>query len=228
MAQTPAVIWAQGDQIDYTPAVAVTAGDVIVLNGVCYVAANDIAANALGTLNARSAVKVPKKTGAISRGDAVYWDATGSPVTGDASSGAASNTPPGVLMGQAITAALSGDEYVYVQRAGTRPPANDRVQVNASVAAAGSVQGDAAAVLEGLTVVTAADATKGIILPTAVAGMRVTIKNGAAAVLKIYPATGGAINAIAANGAYSLAASCPLTLVATSTTQWYTLPLVGS
>jgi predicted RecA/RadA family phage recombinase len=228
MPQVPANIWAQGDLIDYTPAGAVTAGDVIVLGGVVYVAPCDIAASTLGVLNARSALKLPKKTGAIAAGDPVYWDATGSPNTGTASSGAAFNTPCGPLAGQAISAAVSGDDFVYVERAGTRPPSPSRTQINADVAAAGSVQGDAAAILEGFTVVTGADGTKGVILPTPVAGMRVEIKSTTAAVLKIYPTTGAAINAIAANGAYSAASLVPLTLIAKTTTQWYTLPLLGS
>ncbi|MES2208589.1 MAG: hypothetical protein V4515_00135 [Chloroflexota bacterium] len=97
-----------------------------------------------------------------------------------------------------------------------------------AVTAAGSTQADAAALSEGFNVVTGADATKGVVLPTAVAGMRVELKSVTAAVLKIYPATGGAINAIAANGALSLASLCPVVLVATSATQWYSIPLLPS
>ena len=97
----------------------------------------------------------------------------------------------------------------------------------AAVAAAGSGQGDAAALSFGINVVSAADGTKGVILPVAEAGAIVIIKNTASAILKIYPATGGAINAVAANGAFSTTANpVPLVLFATSATQWYTLPLV--
>lgn len=98
----------------------------------------------------------------------------------------------------------------------------------AAVAAAGSVQGDAAALSEGLNVVSAADGTKGVRLPTAVAGMVVIVKNTAAGALKIYPATGGAINAVAANGAYSITNLTSTLLVASSATQWYSVPLVAS
>ena len=98
----------------------------------------------------------------------------------------------------------------------------------AAVAAAGSTQGDAAALAEGINVVTAADGTKGVILPTAVAGMVIIVKNTAAGALKIYPATGGAINAVAANGAYSITNLTSSLLVASSTTQWYSVPLVAS
>jgi hypothetical protein len=98
----------------------------------------------------------------------------------------------------------------------------------AAVAAAGSTQGDAAALAEGINVVSAADGSKGVILPTAVAGMVIIVKNTAAGALKIYPATGGAINAVAANGAYSITNLTSSLLVASSTTQWYSVPLVAS
>lgn len=98
----------------------------------------------------------------------------------------------------------------------------------AAVAATGSAQGDAAALSEGLNVVSAADGTKGVVLPTAVAGMTVIVKNTAAAALKIYPATGGTINALSANAAYSITNLTSTLLVASSATQWYSVPLVAS
>jgi uncharacterized membrane protein len=98
----------------------------------------------------------------------------------------------------------------------------------AAVAALGSTQTDAAALAEGLNVVSAADGTKGVRLPTAVAGAVVIVKNTAAGALKIYPATGGAINAVAANGAYSITNLTSTLLVASSATQWYSVPLVAS
>jgi hypothetical protein len=98
----------------------------------------------------------------------------------------------------------------------------------AAVAAAGSAQGDAASVVCEINVISASDGTKGVILPTAEVGMQITIKNNVNAILKVYPATGGAINAISANGAISMAALSSATFVASSTTQWYTVPLVPS
>lgn len=101
----------------------------------------------------------------------------------------------------------------------------------ATVAATGSVQGDAAAVAEGkLTLVTAADATKGVVLPSAVAGMQVIIKNADAAnaILKIYPAASDAINALSANAAFSIAAKTSVWLIAYDATTWYSVPLLPS
>ena len=60
-------------------------------------------------------------------------------------------------------------------------------------------------------------------MPSATAGMRVIIINTSAATLKVYPASGGTINALAANAAYSMATGTRLEFIATSTTQWYTI-----
>jgi hypothetical protein len=99
----------------------------------------------------------------------------------------------------------------------------------ATVAAAGSVQGDATAITaEGLCLVTAADATKGVKLPAAAAGKMVLIKNNANAVLKVWPNTDDAINAIAANSALSMAAYTCALFVSYDAVTWYTCPLLPS
>lgn len=101
---------------------------------------------------------------------------------------------------------------------------------SATVAAAGSNQGTAAAVAGGFTLVTGADAAKGVVLPAAAAGLVVIIKNADAAnaVLKVYPASGDAINALAANASYDMAAKTSMLLVAYDATTWYTVPLLAS
>jgi hypothetical protein len=96
--------------------------------------------------------------------------------------------------------------------------------ITAAVSAAGTTQGTATGLVSNInnvTVVTAAAA--GVRLPTAVAGMRILIRNSDSAdTLSIYPATGGTINALAANAAFTLAAGSTTELMATTTTQWYT------
>jgi hypothetical protein len=96
--------------------------------------------------------------------------------------------------------------------------------ISAAVSAAGTTQGTATALVSNInnvTVVTAAAA--GVILPTAVVGMRILVRNSDSAdTLSIYPATGGTINALAANAAFTLAAGSTIELMATTTTQWYT------
>ena len=96
--------------------------------------------------------------------------------------------------------------------------------ISAAVSAAGATQGTATALVSNInnvTVVTAAAA--GVRLPTAVAGMRILIRNSDSAdTLNIYPATGGTINALGANTAFTLTAGSTTELMATTATQWYT------
>ena len=90
-------------------------------------------------------------------------------------------------------------------------------------AAAGTNQATATNLTTDFNAVTAADGTKGVELPVAVAGMSITVINtDTAQDLKVYPATGAAINAIAANSALVLPAGHAATFAASSTTQWYT------
>lgn len=98
----------------------------------------------------------------------------------------------------------------------------------ATVAATGSTQANAAAIVAGFTLVTGADAAKGVRLPTAVAGEVAVVKNGAASVLKIWPATGDAINALSVDASFSIAASVSVYLVAYDATTWYSVPLLPS
>jgi hypothetical protein len=75
-----------------------------------------------------------------------------------------------------------------------------------TIAAAGSTQADATAVTNQLTFVTAANATKGIILPSISENKVVIIVNTANATLKIYPASGEKIQGGTANANIILAA----------------------
>jgi hypothetical protein len=106
---------------------------------------------------------------------------------------------------------------------------NQRIPT-ATVAAAGSTQGTAAAVAEGFTLVSGADATKGVVLPAAAAGKICIIKNADAAnaILKIYPAGTGVINALSASAAFSIAAKTSVTLISYDATTWYSIPLLPS
>jgi hypothetical protein len=83
-----------------------------------------------------------------------------------------------------------------------------QVTVGASTAAAGTTTGDAGVLPAGTGGVyptTAADGTKGVRINAAdaVAGRQIVVGNSAAAILKIYPNTGGTINAGAADAALS-------------------------
>jgi hypothetical protein len=95
--------------------------------------------------------------------------------------------------------------------------------VNAAVSAAGTVQANATVIAKEINVVSTVAAGAGVVLPTAIAGMRITILNTSANALAVYPAVNGIINAQAANAAYSAPAGAKLDFVSTTTTQWYTL-----
>ena len=99
----------------------------------------------------------------------------------------------------------------------------------ATVNAAGADNTDATAVTEGFTLVDQADAAKGVILPSAVAGMQVIIKNKEAAVLKVYPNADDKINGgTHTTGSLDIAASTAVLLIAYDATNWYSLPLLPS
>lgn len=228
MAQTAAKSVANGDVQDYTPGSAKTAGDMVVVGNRALPLYVNLAANELGALALEGIFDVPKETGAIALGAEVYWQTDGTPVTGDASSGAATTGDGGgtAFVGYATVAAVSGDSYVRVRLA----EAPTGRLITGTVAAAGSAQGDAGAIPAGTTfaLATGADATKGVILPALAAGQMIVVKNVDNAVLKVYPASGGTINVLSANAAISMAARTIATFIGSSATQVYTLPLLPS
>lgn len=91
-----------------------------------------------------------------------------------------------------------------------------------TVAAAGSTQGDATALTSHNNQVTGADGTKGVILPSAVAGMPpVYVYNSVATNgLKIYPATGDDINDGTTNAAITIEGKTLAILVPQDDTTW--------
>jgi hypothetical protein len=99
---------------------------------------------------------------------------------------------------------------------------------SATVAATGSTQSDAASVSDGFTLVSAADGTKGVKLPAAIAGRTVILKNNVAAVLKVWPASGDGINAITVDSNFTITNLSACMLVAYDSTTWYSVPLVAS
>lgn len=216
-----------GRMIDHTPSVAVALGAVVVLGDLVGIAERAIAADTLGALATEGIYDIVKVNAAMSRGDKLYWNPTGDPYTGTAGSGAATTDgSKGKFIGYVITAALAGDTAVRTLFCSDPQLAN--FVSTATVAATGSAQGDAAAIGLGFTLVTAGDGTKGAILPAAVAGQMAIVKNGAAAVMKLYPATGDTINALSANASLNMAANTSAVLVAYNDTAWYTVPLLPS
>ena len=96
MAQTPCTYRQLGDTIDYNPGSAVLAGTVYVIGTtIVTIVPKDIAADEMGASATRGVFNVPKDNSDVSAGDALYWDADGSPVGGTALSGAFTKTAGG-------------------------------------------------------------------------------------------------------------------------------------
>lgn len=157
---------------------------------------------------------------AWTEGQKIYWNTSTSKADNDPTTGP--------LIGVAAAVAANPSSTGTVRLNGTSSSDATPVIESATVAAAGSTQADATQLDTGFTLVTAADGTKGVLLPVAAAGKQVVIKNGAAAILKVWPATGDAINAIAANGSLSMPSLTSATFTAYDATTWYTTPLVPS
>lgn len=230
MAQTqsPASLYQESGVIDHTPNSAVYTGDVVVVNSIPLVASRDIPANTLGALDTESIYKVPKDASVFSKGDPVYWNATGSPVVGTVSTGAASSSTAGAnFMGVAAADALTGDATVTTEltaweKVPTTTPAA------ASVAAAGANQGNATALpASGFVLVTGADATKGAVILAGTREIKVKNDDAANAVLKVYPPGTLAINALATSAPILMAAKTSATFVLQGSI-YYTIPLLPS
>lgn len=65
----------QGDIINYTPSVAMTAGEIVVEGELVGAAVTDIAANAEGALRIAGVINAPKlSTDVVVIGNILYWD----------------------------------------------------------------------------------------------------------------------------------------------------------
>lgn len=91
---------------------------------------------------------------------------------------------------------------------------------NGTLTAGTDAQGQGLITTDQVTITTAAANPSGATLPTAVAGRRVVVANRGANPVNIYPASGAAIGALAANAPLALAVGQSIELFARSTTQW--------
>lgn len=92
-----------------------------------------------------------------------------------------------------------------------------------TIAGAGSTGADATAITAKITIVTGADATVGAILPAGdgdTPAVYLVYSSAATNALKVYPPSGGAINAGSTDAAFSLTARKPCLFVRVSSTQW--------
>jgi predicted RecA/RadA family phage recombinase len=233
MAQTPCVmVHAPADTVDYTPGSLKLAGTVYVIGTtVVTIVPKEIAANEKGATAVRGVFNVPKDASDVSAGDALYWASAGSPVGGDASSGAFTKTASGnVFAGIALAAAGTGVGTVnmFLRSIDGTVPGNLAPVPVATVAAANSAQNNGAAITAlGLTKVTGADNTKAVVLPavaTSPIGSQIFINNfaGANATLAVFPEVGSQINVLGANNVYTQATNTTVGFVRYNNTTWYT------
>ena len=95
--------------------------------------------------------------------------------------------------------------------------------VGTAITAAGTTQGTGTALTKQMNIVsTVASGANGVVLPTAVAGMVLTVTNTTANSLVVYPATNGQINSLGANVGFTMGTTT-IQFIAPSTTQWYTV-----
>jgi len=99
-----------GEAIDYTPAMDVASGDVVVQGELVGVAKLDIKTGTLGALHVSGVFDFPKATGAgtaIAAGAKVYWNEAAKVATEDPAAGA------NKYLGK--TAAEAGDDTAFVR-----------------------------------------------------------------------------------------------------------------
>jgi len=124
-------------------------------------------------------------------------------------------------------ATLAGTE-TFTNKTLTTPALNGAVvDNNNAVSAAGSTQAGATALTVDYNVVTTVAASTGVRLPTATAGRRIVIVNKGASTLTIYPATSAYIDAGLINAGISVASNGSIELMASSSTQWYSIARVA-
>lgn len=102
-----AIFYQTGDVIDYTAAEALSCGDVVDLSTRIGVAGADIARDAAGPVQVTGVYRIPKASGAVTVGQALYWAKSAKNLTTTADS----NTPAG----WAVAPAASEDPDVLVK-----------------------------------------------------------------------------------------------------------------
>lgn len=112
--------WQRGETIDYTATDDLANGDVVNLATRIGVAGDDIAAGETGAVHVVGVFEMPKATGAVTVGQALYWDAAAENITTAAENitTAAGSSPANTPAGWAVAAAGSSDATVLVKLLG--------------------------------------------------------------------------------------------------------------
>lgn len=110
--------WQRGETIDYTPTDDLANGDVVDLATRIGVAGNDIPAGETGAVHVVGVFEIPKATGAVTVGQALYWDKAAENITTVASTGESPSVVNNTPAGWAVAAAGSSDATVLVKLLG--------------------------------------------------------------------------------------------------------------
>ena len=160
------------------------------------------------TITLANATGLPLSTGISGLGTGVATF-LGTPSSANLLSAMTDETGTGVLVFNTspslTTPALSAETY----------------STNAAVTAGTNAQGQGALTSDYNVVTTTATNPSGVTLPTATVGRRIIVVNKGTNSINVYPATGGAIDAIAANSPIGLVAGGWMEFNASSATQWY-------
>lgn len=132
-------------------------------------------------------------------------------------------TPSSANLASAVTDETGSGALVFATSPSLTTPAlaGETFSTTNNVTAGTNTQGQGALTTDINVITTAAANPSGVTLPTATTGRRIVIVNKGANPVNVYPATGAAIDAIAANSPISLPVNGLLEFNATSTTQWY-------
>lgn len=191
---------------------------------------------AIGALTNASTITAGGPTGSSSVVPVITYNATGqltsvttATITAASIGAAASNA---TLTLGSTTLTLGNTTSTVAGLTLTAPVLNNSVQqVTGGISAAGSTQGTATSITADINVVTTTAASTGVVLPTPTAGRSMTVINRGANALAVYPASGGTIDGLAANAAFTLPVNGSMTFSASTTTQWYsvvnTLPVAS-
>lgn len=206
-------------------AVAITAGKRVVLDSSGTIAAagatdvgigvviEDVPASGYGTVQLWGGGTIQVCAhGAITRGATLFA----------AAAGRVDDSGSYSLGLQAVSAATAQDDIIEAIdcRGQVAVPAPFASADIGTIAAAGSAQNDATAITKIVQHVTAGDGTKGVVLPTASAGLVHYVYNASASALKVYPNTSDTIAGGSANAAVTMAARGTALFIAYDATDW--------
>ncbi len=132
-------------------------------------------------------------------------------------------TPSSSNLAAAVTDETGSGALVFGTSPSLTTPAlsGETFSTNAAVTAGTNAQGQGALTSDYNVITTAASNPSGVTLPTATTGRRIIIVNKGANPINVFPATGGAIDALGANIPISVVVGGYMEFNASSTTQWY-------